>query len=82
MATWTWGPARSGPHVPSCPWLPDPVFPGHRWRYPDVYQQIEPVGPFDLPGYRTEPGDMLVALEYITEFVAHAADYPLSESTP
>lgn len=49
--------------------------------HPEVHADIAPLGEDGLPGagdLRGEPDDMLVALEYVDEFVAQSDDYPIN----
>jgi hypothetical protein len=51
-----------------------------RTEHPDVYDKISN-GP-SIPGfgYGRDPADMLIALEYVDEFVAQSGTYPLDPS--
>ena len=49
-----------------------------RNSYPDVYAEIEPWDLQSMPGWRTDPADALVALDYVGEFIAQSEEYPIS----
>ena len=46
--------------------------------YPDVYEEIKPIDAESLPGWQRDPSDMLIAVQYVDEFVAQSDDYPIS----
>ena len=46
--------------------------------HPGVYEQIMPVDNGSLPGWRTDPLDMVTAIQYVEEFVAQSDEYPLT----
>lgn len=46
--------------------------------YPAVYEDIRPFDRESLPGWRRDPADMLIAVQYVEEFVGQSEHYPLS----
>ena len=46
--------------------------------HPDVYEQIRPFDNESLPGWRKDPADMAIAIQYVEEFVAQSDVYPLT----
>ena len=47
--------------------------------HPDVYEEIKPDGNSDnLPGWPRDEADMLIAVQYVDEFVAQSDDYPIN----
>lgn len=58
------------------------TFQGRFWAwladsYPNVYERIRPIDGQSLPGWEGDPADMLVAIQYVEEFIAQSIDYPL-----
>jgi len=51
-----------------------------RDEYPDVYASIQPADLGSLPGWRRDPADMAVAIQYVEEFVAQSDIYPVEEN--
>ena len=49
-----------------------------RSAYPDVHEEIKPFDGESLPGWRGDPADMLIAVQYVEEFVAQSDAYPIS----
>ncbi len=49
-----------------------------RLGYSDVYKEIRPVDFESLPGWQRDPSDMLIAVQYVDEFVAQSDDYPIN----
>ena len=63
----------------------------HQWlsdTYPDVYSQMDPGYisgnvSSNAPGFNTQnPEHMLIAVEYVEEFVAQSDTYPLDRKDP
>lgn len=48
----------------------------------DVYEQIKPSDIGSLPGWRTDPADMAIAIQYVAEFIAQSDTYPLEVVDP
>ncbi len=50
--------------------------------HPAVYEEIKPEdfasGKESLPGFRRDPAHMLIAIQYVEEFVAQSPDYPIA----
>ena len=54
-----------------------------RWlnaEHPEAYAQIDPYDDQSLPGFRRDPANALIALEYVAEFVEQSDIYPLEGS--
>jgi hypothetical protein len=48
-------------------------------NHPDVYEQIKPVdSPRDVPGWKTDPANMAIAIQSVGEFLAQSDTYPIS----
>ncbi len=55
----------------------------HDWlrtEHPEVHDEIGNAS--SIPGFGKDPDHMLIALEYIDQFVAQSDDYPLASSNP
>jgi hypothetical protein len=51
--------------------------------YPAVYEQIKPAdNPRDVPGYKTDPASMAIAIQYVDEFIAQSDAYPVATVSP
>lgn len=46
--------------------------------YPEVFEEIRPIDFDSFPGWQRDPADMLIAIQYVDEFVAQSADYPIN----
>ncbi len=46
----------------------------------DVYVEIAPVDLASLPGWQRDPNDMLIAVEYVDEFITQSPIYPIEGS--
>lgn len=53
-----------------------------RDSHPDIYEQIRPFDLESLPGWRTDPADMAIAIQYVAEFVEQSDTYPLELIDP
>lgn len=53
-----------------------------RDSHPDIYEQIRPGDLESLPGFRTDPADMAIAIQYVAEFIAQSDTYPLEVVDP
>ena len=57
----------------------------HQWlraSHFEVYAQIQPNDIESLPGFRTDPADMGIAIQYVEEFVAQSNIYPIDLTSP
>ena len=46
--------------------------------YPAVFEEIRPIDFDSFPGWQRDPADMLIAIQYVEEFVAQSDDYPIN----